>query len=244
VSGIILPEMLEEARKTTTEAYFKQEFECEAIEGAGSFFTNINDCVYEGDIEKRSDHQYQVGVDLAKYNDYTVITPFDLCTFRAGKQERFNQIDYTLQKARIEASYLRHNKGQIIIDSTGVGEPVYDDLYNQKIKIEPFHFTEQSRNDLLNNLQILIAQGKIKIPNDEGLLDELRSMQYVLKGRKVRIEVPEGQHDDRIMSLALSVWMIPQNPIKARGQEDRELLRQFDAHRNKKQMTGSVYLRR
>ena len=243
-SGIISPEALEEARKSTTEAFFQQEYMCKAIEGASSFFTNVDYCAYRGIMQPSSNRIYQLGVDLAKMNDYTVITPFDLCSFTAGKQERFNQIDYTLQKARIEAAYLRWNKGRVWMDSTGVGEPVYDDLYKQQIKIEPFHFTESSRNDLLNHLQILIAQGKIKIPNDETLLDELRSFQYRLKGRKLRIEVPDNSHDDCVMSLALATWQIPSEPTQPKETVDKNFVKQFDYYRQnkKKFLTGSRYL--
>jgi hypothetical protein len=245
-SGIISSEALEEARKSTTEAFFKQEYLCEAIEGASSFFTNIDYCAYRGTMLPDTRRKYQVGIDLAKMNDYTVITPFDLNSFTAGKQERFNQIDYTLQKARIEAAYLRWNKAQMIIDSTGVGEPVFDDLHKQQIKIEPFHFTEGSRNDLLNNLQILIAQGKIKIPNDDTLLQELRSFQYRLKGRKLRIEAPENGHDDCVMSLALSVWNIPDEPKPIQEVVDKNFVKEFDFYKKKKKgmLTGSPTLYR
>ena len=158
-------------------------------------------------------HTYQLGLDLAKTQDYTVITPFDLTTFHALKQDRFNQIDYNLQKARVENAYLRCGKGLINMDSTGVGEPIYDDLWNRGIRVNPYKFTEQSRRDLLVNLQLLLEQGKIKIPNDEKLIAELQSFRYTLtdKGR-TRIEVPEGLHDDMVFSLALAVWQIPQNP--------------------------------
>ncbi len=68
--------------------------------------------------------------------------------------------------------------------------------------------------DLLKNLQMLLEQDKIKLPDDEELLDELRSAQYQLTDSgNVTVQVPDNKHDDRIMSLALAVWQIPQTPI-------------------------------
>lgn len=244
-SGIIAPEDLEEAKKTTTQDFFKQEYECEAIEGAGSFFRGIDQCIWDGTMPYDRRRSYQIGVDLAKYQDYTVVTPFDLTSFKAGIPERFNQIDYTLQKARIEATYLRYGKAKVIMDSTGVGEPIFDDLRGQRIQnIEAFHFTENSRRDLLVNLQILIEQGKIQIPNYEPLINELRAFQYVLGDRgKVKIAVPEGMHDDCVMSLALAVWNIPERHISLKGEEERKLVKEFDAHTRKKTyLSGSPYI--
>ena len=61
---------------------------------------------------------------------------------------------------------------------------------------------------------MLLEQDKIKIPNDEKLLDELRSAQYdITPTGKVTIKVPDNKHDDMIMSLALAVWQIPPQPI-------------------------------
>jgi phage FluMu gp28-like protein len=119
-----------------------------------------------------------------------------------------------LQKAKIENIYLKRNRGKVILDSTGVGEPVYDDLYNRGITIEAYRFNVKSRMDLLRNLQILLEQDKIKIPNDPVLISELKSMQYALTpSGNVTVQVPDGMHDDCIMSLALSVWGIPDRPI-------------------------------
>jgi hypothetical protein len=235
-SGIIPQAALEEAKNTTTKDFYLQEYECEAIEGAGSFFRRIMENVYEGLIEPNITHRYQGGVDLAKYNDYSVLTAVDLCTFKVAKPERFSQIDYNLQKSRIESFYLRWGKPRIFLDSTGVGEPIFDDLTYQKIaRLESFKFTEHSRRDLLVNLQVLIEQDKIKLPNDETLLDELKSMQYVLGDMgKVKIEVPDSVHDDCIMSLALATWQFPDHPLPLKNTtEELEALTQFDYYKNR-----------
>ena len=236
-SGIIAADQLEEARKTTTEDFFKQEYECEFLEGAGSFFKGLDFVLWDGKGDDAVIHpkkKYKLGIDWAKVNDYTVITPFDLNTFKVLKQERFNQIDYNLQKARAEASYLRHNKARCIMDHTGIGGPIFDDLVLKIPKLEPYDFTEQSRKDLLTNLQILIEQRKIKIPDDEVLLGELRSFQYQLTDKgKVRISVPDNQHDDTVMSLALAVWDVPKEPLSMPIDEEKETLKNFDFYKNK-----------
>ena len=215
-TNAIKPEALEMEKMEMPQDLFEQEYMCKFVEGASGFFKRIDENTYKTEEYKAKElAMYQIGVDLAKYNDFTVVTPFNLNDFHVLKQDRFNQMDYNLQKARIENAYLRYNKGRIIIDSTGVGEPVFDDLYARGMNIEPFRFNRKSRQDLLKNLQILLEQDRIKIPDDSILITELKSMQYSLNETTgtTHIQVPDGMHDDMIMSLALSVWGCPQNKI-------------------------------
>lgn len=208
-SGIISKEGLEEAKKTSTEAFYNQEYECNFNEGAGAFFRRVRENLYNIEEQQTEVGDFQLGVDLAKYQDFTVITPFNLNTFRAYKQDRFNQIDWNLQKARIEATALRY-KARVKIDATGVGDPIVEDLKSRGLNItdeDAVKFTEVSRMNLLNNLAMLLEQDKIQIPNDPGLITELEAFQYSLSPLgKIKVGVPEGMHDDRVFSLALAVW--------------------------------------
>lgn len=215
---VLTEEELEEERKDMPEDLFNQEYYCEFLEGAGQFFKKVEESIYVGPpdpIDKT--HRYKMGVDLAKYQDYTVVTTIDLSTFYVREIERFNQLDYITQKARIESTSLRHTtdrKPLVHVDSTGVGEPIYEDLADKGLNIEPYQFTERSRKDLLTNLQIKIEQGIVKIPRNDQLISELKSMQYVLTDRgRLKIQVPDGMHDDCIMSLALCVWELPTYPL-------------------------------
>ena len=205
-SGIISKTALEEARQTTTQAFYSQEYECEFVESASSFFRRTRENVYDAKQETTA-HQYQLGVDLAKYQDWTVITPFDLNTFKVLPQDRFNQVDWNLQKARIQVAWHRYNRGQCVVDATGVGDPIVEDLTNQGVQVYPYKFTEQTKRELLTHLALLLEQDKIKIPDDPDLLAELDAIQWELTDSgKTRIATVEGMHDDRVMSLALAVW--------------------------------------
>lgn len=215
---VFTDEELLEIKRNTPQALYAQEYECSFIEGAGQFFRRINQNTYDQNKILPEQGDFQLGVDLAKYQDWTVITPFNLNHFIAYPQERFNQVDWNLQKARIEASARRHaaidthESALIWPDATGVGDPVVEDLKARGLRIggenqEGFKFSETSRTNLLNNLAILLEQDKIKIPDDDGLISELEAFTYSLTDRgKIRVGVPEGMHDDRVMSLALAVW--------------------------------------
>lgn len=243
-TNAITKEALAEERREMPQDLFEQEYYCKFIDGAGQFFRRIRQNTYDKDRILPEQGDFQIGVDLAKYQDWTVITPFNLNHFIAYSQERFNQVDWNLQKARIEATARRHaalDTGQtalIVPDATGLGDPIVADLEARGLRIygdnnEGFKFTELSRKQLLDNLAILLEQDKIKIPNDEGLISELESFQYTLTERgKIKVEVPQGMTDDRVMSLALSVWGItspvrPNPDMILRVQRNRENVRSY-----------------
>ena len=162
-TGVLSGEALLEEQQNNPQDLFEQEWYCKFIEGAGQFFRNIENCIHTEDFKPEAIRKYKVGIDLAKYQDYTVMTVLDLNSFKVVEIERFNQIDWNLQKAKIEAMYLRYFRPHMDIDSTGVGDPIFDDLYSRGIRnLNSFKFTEQSRRGLLVNLQLLLEQGKIK----------------------------------------------------------------------------------
>lgn len=211
-TGVFAEEELLEIRKNTPEALYQQEYEVAFLDGAGQFFRRIHNNKYDMVDLLPDDGDFQLGVDLAKYQDWTVLTPFNLNNFIVYPQERFNQVDWNLQKARIEATARRFNNALIWPDSTGVGDPIVEDLKSRGLRIggeegKGFKFNETSRTNLLNNLAILLEQDKIKIPNDPVLINELESVRYEMTDTgKIKITAPSGMHDDCVMSLALAVW--------------------------------------
>lgn len=214
-------EVIDQERREMPQELFEQEYYCKFIEGAGSFFKRIDDNIDTKPFEMG--HKYQLGVDLAKYQDWTVITPFDLQTFQVGPQIRFSQVDWNLQKARIEAEARKYN-AKIVVDSTGVGDPITEDLVRAGLHVEAFKFTEVSRRQLLDHASLLLAQDCIKIPNDPGLIGELKSMQFSLTEHgKIKVQVPDGLTDDRIMSFALALWgnSVPTAPFQEFYEEER-----------------------
>lgn len=218
-TNVFNEEELNEIRRNTPQDLFEQEYYCKFIEGAGQFFKRIRQNTYPMDKDLPSEGDFQLGVDLAKYQDWTVLTPFNVNYFIVYPQDRFNQIDWNLQKAKIEATARRFNNALVWPDSTGVGDPIVEDLKSRGLNIggedgRGFKFTETSRENLLNNLAILLEQDKIKIPDDEGLIGELESFRYELTDRgRIKVTVPDGMTDDRVMSLALAVWGVTE-PVK------------------------------
>jgi len=241
----ISKEALEDARNDPqmTEAFFQQEYYCKFTESGSQCIRRIKESVYEKPQPVYKNDKWQIGIDLAKYQDFTVITCLNLHTFEVDQDIiRTNKIDWIVQETMIENQSLKHsspnNKAKNVVDATGIGDRIVEALRGKKLNILPFKFNEQSRKDLLNNLIIKLEKGIIKIPNNQLLIDELESLQYVLKGNKIHMEVSEGTHDDMIMSLALACWDIPTKPVIRIFPEEVAERRERQRQQSKDSITG------
>jgi hypothetical protein len=180
-TGILSKEDMDrERRDGMSEAMIDQEYYCKFIESATSFFKRIDEACVLQEQQPDALHYYQMGVDLAKYQDYTTISIIDLNTFEQVALERFNQVDWNLQKAKIGEMYYKWGKPRGYIDATGVGDPIVEDLLRQGITLEPIKFNEQNRKDILTNLNIKMEQLSVKLLNNEVLKKELSYFQYAL----------------------------------------------------------------
>ncbi len=182
------------AKKDLPENVFKELYLAEATdEGSNPFgLRSIKMCTEE--ISKQPAICY--GVDLAKSYDYSVEIGLDktgsVCHF-----ERY-QSDWRQTTTRIK----QLNK-PMAIDSTGVGDPIAEDVASVIANVEPFKFTELSRQQLLEGLAVAIQKRLITFP--EGRITyELEQFEYVYTNSGVRYRAPDGEHDDCVMALALA----------------------------------------
>lgn len=196
---------IEEAKATMTQEAFRQEMMAEFIDGAGAVFRNILENIAGELLEKPVDSRsYVLGADLAKHTDFTVIFIADKETNQIVYHDRFNQIDWGLQKSRIIDAYTKFKCGYGVIDATGVGDSVFDDLKNAGLNLEGFKFTSTTKQELISNLSIAMDNQTIKYPNIEVLTDELSMYAYEQRSNgQFSYSAPEGFHDDEVIALAL-----------------------------------------
>ena len=207
-SNLISERDLKLARQEMPEMLYKQEFLCEFLEGEGSVFKGIERCIVGRLQDPVRGSRYVLGVDLAKTVDFTVLICIDQFEKRVVAFERFNEVSWRLQKDRIAYMAKRYNDALVIVDSTGVGDPITEDLKNIGLSVEGYRFTANSKKALIERLIIAIEQRLILFPHIEVLVDELKSFSYELSGDRLRYSAPEGMHDDCVISLALAVYGI------------------------------------
>ena len=209
----ICPEW-ERLRKALPEKRFMQEYQASFLPEAASVLRIPQEIINDTCLEDSQEgHYYVMGVDLGKHEDFTVITIIDRKYKKVVYLDRFQKIDYTLQKKRIIAAARRYNNARTIVDSTGVGQPIKDDLEHEGILVDEFNFSGKSKKELVEKLSIMLEQKQITIPNDRILLDELTAYGYKLTEHgNVTYSAPQGLHDDCVMSLGLAVWGLNPGP--------------------------------
>ena len=138
------------------------------------------------------------GVDLAKSHDWTVAVGLD-ANGSVCRLERW-QAPWNVTREKL-ARMIGHLPAQI--DSSGVGDPIVEDLRKVCRRVEGFRFTAQTKQQLMEGLQIAISTGEIRFP-DGWLRNELESFGFRYSGRHIAYEATVG-HDDGVCALALAV---------------------------------------
>ena len=211
----IRPESIEQSRKTMSEDQFKQEILAEFIDGSAGVFRNIDACIRGKNFElPRSDRKYVMGVDIARINDYTVITVMDRTDKRLVYMERFNQIRWEVIYERI-VKIARQYNALVVLDTTGVGDPVLEALQKFQIRIEPYKITgTTAKTQLIEKLRIALENRALSYPlntRTAELIEELRIYEIeVTESGRATFSAPRGRHDDCVISLALCWWMLDQ----------------------------------
>ncbi len=209
INPYVPPEEIERARKSLPEDVFKQEYLAQFLDTGAGVFRGFYDLIGETYDEPWGSHRYVMGADLAKVNDFTVLTVIDKQTHNVVYWERFNGLDWSLVIKKIANIANKYNKAKLIIDSTGVGNPVTEAIKREAegLLVEEFKFHTKSKKDLIDKLSIFIENRAIRIPDEPDLLDELDCYACEMTdGGTLKYGAPKGKHDDAVTSLALAVW--------------------------------------
>ena len=194
--------------ENTPDMILRQEYMADFLEDEATVFKNVNTCLRGTLEEPVVGETYTVGVDLGKAEDFTVITIIRNSTRQVVAIYRMRQIDWSLQKKQIIAMTEKYPSVSWI-DSTGLGDPIEEDLRVSGVSTKDYKFTNASKQELVEQLVVAIEQGLIGIPDcpqTKFLIDELKSFAYeVLASGRLRYSAPEGLHDDGVISLGLAV---------------------------------------
>ncbi len=210
-------EDLETARRSTPESTFRREYLAEFVDSGLEVFPVdlIKQCT-SGKLHPRPDgaKTYIAGIDLAKYQDWTVIVVMDN-EGHVVDFDRFQQLDWRIQKERIIRMLKKWNAIGYM-DSTGVGDPIFDDLRG-KVRVKPYRFTYESKKALVENLLVAMEQGLVSFPHIDTLIHELSIFQRsATKDGRIHYSHPAGQHDDCVIALALATWgLVHTTPLEA-----------------------------
>ena len=200
------PAEIEAARSSTPERWFAQEYLAAFIDDAGGVFRRVTEAATAAEqAGPFSGHDYVIGVDWGKLDDFTVLTVLDLADKCEVFKDRFNQIDYRVQVGRLKALAARWRPRLIVAERNSMGEPLVEELQWSGLPVEGFTTTGASKAQAIEALALAFERGDLRILNDPVTISELQSYETErLPSGAMRYGAPGGLHDDCVMSLALA----------------------------------------
>lgn len=214
---------------------FNQEYRATFIEGAATVFKDrdIRAVINSNCLsDPKPDRRYTMGVDLAKHKDFTVVTVIDKYSHEIVYWERWQKESWTFTRKRLVEISRKYNRCRVVLDSTGLGDPVADELSHQGVISDDINFSSK-KSEIIEKLRLYIEDHSLVLPSEDTLLNELRAFGKTMKSkttgkmlRKPRYSAPEGMHDDSVDSLALAVWGLSssrkENPKKLVKQNNKK----------------------
>lgn len=206
---------VQEMYRTMPERMFRQEIMAEYISDAGNVFARVDRAIRWGERDNEppnARYSYQMGVDIARSHDFTVITIVRKHDLRQVYWERFNQISWERIYNRIAEAARKYN-ALCVLDATGsAGDAQSEELRRRGVSVIPYKLTQQSKTDLIDHLA-----ARIEHHPDPFLLDipqqtnELKVFEYQnTPSGQIRMRAPagEGYFDDCVIALALACYRL------------------------------------
>lgn len=187
---------------------YRQEILAEFVSGEGAVFRGVERIVRAMAEEgPRPGIPYVLGVDLARYRDYSVVWAGRADTRVGVYCDRFHRLPWKSQVERIAGISRKYGSAPIFVDATGVGDPVVEDLRACGLPVVPFILTAPSKRQLIDRLALAIEQEQLAIFPHEQTIRELTEFEYkVLPSGGEQTGAPPGGHDDCVIALALCHW--------------------------------------
>lgn len=204
--SLVSKDYIEDQKQGTPEKIFQQEYECIFLDSALTFFEGFEKCFKP---VKSSYQKTWIGVDLSgNGQDETILT-------KVNEKDEIEQfaIKGTLDmKYQQIASIINEsvNLQMAYVEINGLGLPMYEQikkLVRNKQIIKPWETTNSSKEQIITNLALRIAQNRIVFNElDKELFSQFGTfLCKFTKTKKLQFEAMAGCHDDRIMSLAIAL---------------------------------------
>lgn len=194
------------AESDMPERVFRQEHLAEFVDDSGGVFGNVRAHVAEYDLPvSPSDaaSPYAIGVDFARFEDWTVITVLDadgrLVAFDRLRETTWNRIQQQIERRADE-----YDPSTAAVDATRDNKIVAD-LEDAGVDVEPVNFSSDKQT-LIDNLITSLENGDVTLSDDAPqLINELEVYEYErTDSGKIRYRAPSGFKDDSVDALALA----------------------------------------
>jgi hypothetical protein len=209
-SPYIDKEEVDDARDSLPDLLYQQEFEAEFVQNAASIFNMSRPgSIREGLVAPTG--WVTLGVDLAKKEDFTVLSGCNSESREPCFLERLNEVSWAVQQTFIVDTVrdLEQTEGvegvTVVVDSTGVGEVVHDNLDDLGLDVVPINFASGNiKERMVRLLAADIEHGRAFITEAERREFEAYEYEIAPSGR-YKFEAADG-HDDYVAAKMLQNW--------------------------------------
>lgn len=200
--GVLDAEEIEDARQNLPEWIFRELYYAEPGDDLGNpfGFDHIQACIIPG---LAAGPVVAWGIDLAKKHDYLVCIGLNSLGGVAACH-RWRGLPW--RKSIQTIWKLVGEDTPALVDSTGVGDPVLEELQFEHGNFFGYHFSPTSKQKLMEGLSVSIQSHEITFPKGQ-ITAELEVFEYAEARTGVRYSAPEGAHDDCVCALALARQM-------------------------------------
>ena len=207
---MVSPEEVEMMRRQLPEAFFRQEYLAEFVEGVSTVFGDLDPCLVEAPPEwpEETRPRCVIGMDVARKHDFSGIVVLS-SHGQVAHAERFNRVSWSWQRERVIELVREWDGAPVVVDATGVGDPFVEDLQRAGVDVTPYTMGHHAKKaQLIEQLMLDIQGARMWLPRIfERLLFELKIYRRELTAAgNVRYSAPDGEHDDMVIALALANW--------------------------------------
>ncbi len=211
VNPFLPPEEIELQRLQLPQAVFLQEYLAEFLQNEGAVFRNIDACLFSevGKVYEHAGHLLVAGVDWARVHDFTAISVFCCECRREVYLDRFNQIGWEFQRARIKSIFELWKPKYVVLESNSIGSPNLEALRKivpLDVTLSGFEMTSKSKQPLIQALALAFEKTEAQWLPDPVARHELISYEAkITESGFTKYSAPEGGWDDTVIARAL-VW--------------------------------------
>jgi len=205
----IAAEEIASARELLAAELFAQEYEADFVEDSNGTLRGVVDVSTALPLaEPEADDDYVMGVDLARLHDFTALSIFSARRRSEVYLDRFNQVSWSLQVGRIRAAAERFGVRKIVVDQTGLGDVVIEQLRREvpaDLPVVGLTLTAAAKRDVIEGLSLAIERRDLLLLNDPLALAEAQAY--------ARERLPMGGFrytspisDDTVIARGLAWW--------------------------------------
>ena len=205
--SLVTEEEINEIKRNISDTAFRQEFLVEFLDSSLTFFVGFENCFTDYDFNENEG--IYVGVDLsANGSDRTVVT-----LINDSMQTKQYLVEGTLDVKYVRIANILNSIKRLkgaYLENNGVGAPMISEikkLVRNKSKLYEWTTTNSSKEEIVSNMAVKIANREIYFNNDnKELFAELGSfIAKYTKGGRMQFEAQSGKHDDFVLSLCIAL---------------------------------------